>query len=169
MRASAAGAPASASVNAYRIVKRQSAATAFSGEGARLYGGRWNSPGVSVVYTSSAISLALLEWRAHLTQWPAPPVMVIEIEFDPALIWSPARLPANWRRMPAPKANTAVGDNWVKAGTSAVLKLPSALVPEECNYLLNPVHPDFFKIKIGQPRLLKVDARLGPLAGPSFS
>jgi hypothetical protein len=69
-------------IQAYRIVKRKFLSTAFSGEGARLYGGRWNSPGVAVVYTSSALSLAILEWRCHLSQWPAPPAVIIEIEFD---------------------------------------------------------------------------------------
>lgn len=153
-------------LKAYRIVKRKFAGTAFSGEGARLYGGRWNSPGLAVVYTSSTIALAVLEWRAHLTQWPAPPVMIIEIEFSSGLMTCAARLPNNWRQLPAPKANSAVGDNWVKSGKSAVLQLPSAVVPEEFNYLLNPAHPDFGKIVRGKPRRLNVDPRLGPLATP---
>src|SRR5712672_3612371 len=106
-------------LKAYRIVKRKFVRTAFSGEGARLYGGRWNSPGVSVVYTSSTIALAVLEWRAHLTQWPAPPVMIIEIRFSPALVLTPARLPHNCKQLPAPKANATVGDNWFKSAKSA--------------------------------------------------
>ncbi len=153
-------------LKAYRIVKRRFAGTAFSGEGARLFGGRWNSPGVAVVYTSSTIALAVLEWRAHLTQWPAPPVMIIEIEFSPALMTWPAKLPKNWKQLPAPKANASVGDNWVKSGKSPVLQLPSAIVPEEFNYLLNPAHPDFGRIIRGKPRQLLVDPRLGPLAMP---
>jgi RES domain-containing protein len=160
MRAAAPGPP----VSAYRIVKRKFATTAFSGTGARLYGGRWNSVGVSVVYTSSTIALALLEWRAHLSQWPAPPVYLIEIQFDSSLILSLGRLPKAWMRIPASRANAAVGDKWAKSGTSAILKLPSAIVPSEYNYLLNPNHPDFSKIRIGRPRLLKIDPRLGPLA-----
>jgi RES domain-containing protein len=154
-------------IHAYRILKRKFTATAFSGEGARLYGGRWNSPGVAVVYTSSVISLAILEWRCHLSQWPAPPSVLIEIEFDPSLVWSPARLPANWWLFPFPKANAAVGDHWVRSGRSAVLKLPSAMIPrdhDEYNYLLNPAHPDFGKIKIGRPRTFRMDPRLGSLA-----
>ena len=153
-------------LKAYRIVKRKFGSTAFSGEGARLYGGRWNSAGVSVVYTSSTIALAVLEWRAHLTQWPAPPVMIIEIHFRPALVLTPARLPHNWKQLPSPKANAAVGDDWVKSGKSAILKLPSAIVPEEFNYLLNPLHPHFGRIIRGKARLLRVDPRLGPLAVP---
>jgi RES domain-containing protein len=153
-------------LKAYRIVKRKFAATAFSGDGARLYGGRWNSPGVAVVYTSSTIALAVLEWRVHLTQWPAPPVMIIEVEFSPAWVTSPARLPAHWKQLPAPRVNATVGDHWVKSMKSAILQLPSAIVPDEFNYLLNPMHPDFGRIIHGKPRLLKVDPRLGPLAKP---
>jgi RES domain-containing protein len=79
---------------------------------------------------------------------------------------SPTKLPAGWKRWPYPKTNAAVGDNWVRSGRSAVLKLPSAVVPEEFNYVLNPAHPDFGKISIGKPRVFKADPRLGPLASP---
>jgi RES domain-containing protein len=154
-------------IRAYRILKRKFVDAAFSGEGARLYGGRWNSPGVAVVYTSSVISLAILEWRCHLTQWPAPPSVLIEIEFDASLVWSPSRLPTNWWLYPFTMFNAAIGDHWVRSGRSAVLKLPSAMVPrdhEEYNYLLNPAHPDFGKIRIGKPRDFRIDPRLGPLA-----
>ena len=155
-----------ARIQAYRILKRRFVSSAFSGEGARRYGGRWNSTGTAVVYTSSVMSLAILEWRANLTQWPAPPSVLIEIEFDAALVWSPPRLPACWKRWPCLKANAALGDNWVRCARSAVLKLPSAVVPEEFNYILNPAHPDFGKISMGKPRPFKADLRLGPLPSP---
>ena len=150
-------------VRAYRILKRKFVGTAFSGEGSRLYGGRWNSKGVAVIYVSGALSLAILEWRVHLTQWPGPPSVIIEIEFDPSSIWAPAKLPPHWQRYPSPKANAAVGDNWVASGRSAVLKLPSAIVPNEFNYLLNPAHPDFKRITIGKPCVFKADPRLGSI------
>jgi RES domain-containing protein len=151
-------------IRAYRILKRKFVGSAFSGEGARRYGGRWNSIGVAVVYTSSVRSLAILEWRAHLTQWPAPSSIIIEIEFDASLVWSPAKLPPHWQRWPYPKTNAAVGDNWVRSGRSAVIRLPSAVVPNEFNYILNPSHPDFGKISLGKPQVFKADPRLGPLA-----
>ena len=154
----------SSPIRAYRIVKRKFVAAAFSGEGARWYGGRWNSIGVAVVYTSSTISLTILEWRAHLTQWPAPPMVIIETEFDPSLVWIPPKLPADWQRYPYPKTNAAIGDNWVKSARSAVLRLPSAIVPTEFNYLLNPAHPDFPRIAIGKARVFRADPRLVPLA-----
>jgi RES domain-containing protein len=92
----ASGAGVTTPIRAYRILKRKFVGSAFSGEGARLYGGRWNSTGIAVVYTSSAISLAILEWRAHLTQWPSPPSVIIEIEFDD---WQLAigQVPPYWR------------------------------------------------------------------------
>jgi RES domain-containing protein len=163
MSSPAARPVAATRVEAYRILKRKFVASAFSGEGARRYGGRWNSTGVAVVYTSGSISLAILEWRANLNQWPAPPSVIIRIEFDASLVWSPAKLPTNWNRWPCPKSTAAVGDDWSRAGKSAVLKLPSAVVPTEFNYLLNPAHPDFGRVSIGKPQLVKADPRLGPL------
>lgn len=163
----AAGSAPSDGLTAYGIVKRKFFAAAFSGEGARLYGGRWNSPGTLAVYTSGTISLALLEWRAHLAQWPAPAVGIIKIEFDAGLVWAPARLPATWKQTPSPKTNLALGDEWARSGRSAVLRVPSAIVPEESNYLLNPAHPDFKQIRIGKLRLLKVDPRI--TAGPGLN
>jgi RES domain-containing protein len=92
---------------------------------------------------------------------------MIEIEFDVSLVWPPSKLPADWKRWPYPRTNEDVGDSWLRSGRSAVLRLPSATVPEdymEYNYLLNPAHPDFGKIKIGKPRVFKIDPRLGPVA-----
>jgi RES domain-containing protein len=160
------GAAPGGRIQAWRILKRGFAGSAFSGEGARRYGGRWNSTGTAVVYTSSGIALAILEWRANLTQWPPPSSVIIQIEFDASLVWSPPKLPAGWKRWPCPKTNAAVGDNWARSGRTAVLKLPSAVVPAEFNYILNPPHPDFARISIGKPRVFKADTRLGPLASP---
>jgi RES domain-containing protein len=148
---------------AFRIVKRQFAGRAFSGVGARLFGGRWNSNGTPVVYAAGSLSLALLEWRVHLGQWPPPEVVVIPIEFDHRLVWVPARLPAGWKQYPAPRATAAFGDAWVKSRRSVVMRLPSVIVPSEWNYVINPNHPDFSKLVIGRPQRLKPDPRLGPI------
>ena|SRR5437867_154846 len=150
-------------VTAFRIVTRKFASSAFSGLGARVYGGRWNSAGISVVYTSGSLSLAVLEWRAHLAQWPSPPLVVIEVEFEESLVWTPARLPSGWKRFPAPPTAARFGDGWVKSNRSAVMRVPSVIVPGEYNYLLNPRHPQFAKLVLGRPRLFRPDARLGPL------
>jgi len=157
---------AAARITAFRIVKRKFAPTAFSGTGARLYGGRWNSPGSSVVYVAGSLSLALLEWRVHLSQWPPPPIVVIPVRFDFTVIWAPKRFPVGWNRYPATRAAAGFGDNWVRAARSAVLRVPSAIVPGEWNYLLNPNHADFQLISIGKPSVLRPDQRLGPLGTP---
>ena len=147
---------------AWRIVKEKHAATAFSGEGAAKTGGRWNSRGVPVVYTSSTKSLAALEILVHLN----PPVLfkyvAIRIKFDEALIEivSPKALPADWRVEPPPPSSKGVGDAWVREARSAVLALPSLIVSGEPNYLLNPAHPDFKKISIGKPEGFSFDPRL---------
>ena len=147
-------------LRAWRIVKAKHAATAFTGEGARLYGGRWNSAGVSLVYTSGSKALAALESLVHLN----PPVLftyaAIPVEFDEALVEKAAALPPGWRDSPAPPATRALGDLWAQEARSAVLELPSVIIPGECNYLLNPAHPGFQKIIIGRPEPFAFDPRL---------
>ena len=142
------------------MVKEKHAATAFLGEGAWLYGGRWNSAGTSVVYTSGSQALAALESLVHLN----PPVifkyLAIPIEFDDALVEKVAALPADWTEEPPPPATKAIGDLWVKEARSAVLELPSVIILGEPNYLLNPAHPDFQKIIIGKPQPFSFDPRL---------
>lgn len=145
---------------AWRIVKAKHAATAFSGEGAAATGGRWNSRGVPVVYASSTLSLAVLESLVHLN----PPVLfkyvAFPIEFDAALVASLASLPGDWAIEPPGPQSKSVGDAWARAHKSAVLAVPTVLIPAETNYLLNPAHPDFKKISIGKPRPFAFDRRL---------
>jgi RES domain-containing protein len=149
-------------MRAWRIVKETHAATAFDGKGARLYGGRWNSAGIRLIYTSGTKALAALESLLHLN----PPVIfkyhAIPIEFDKALVekLAPATLPADWTDEPPPPSTKAVGDAWVKKARSAVLDVPSVIVPGEANYLLNPAHPDFKKIVIGNPEPFSFDPLL---------
>ena len=149
-------------MQAWRIVKEKHAATAFNGEGARLYGGRWNSAGVSLIYTSGTKALVALESLVHLN----PPVifkyLAIPIEFDNALVEkiAPDTLPADWTDEPPPPSTKDIGDTWVKEGRSTVLEIPSVIIPGEANYLLNPAHPDFKKIVIGKPEPFSFDPRL---------
>lgn len=149
-------------LRAWRIVKARHAATAFSGEGAARTGGRWNSRGVRVVYASGSRALAALESLVHLN----PPVLfaytAFGLSFDEQLVEilpAPAR-PPDWQLEPAPPSCRALGDSWVRESRSAVLEVPSVIVPGEPNYLLNPAHPDFKKIRIGKPEAFSFDARL---------
>ena len=147
----------------WRIVKNRHAATAFDGEGARLYGGRWNSPGTRMVYTSSTISLAILEILVHLQEASLlSSYSLIAARFDDALIESldHSRLPDVWRSYQAPPELQRIGDEWVRSQRSAVLQVPSAVVERESNYLLNPAHPDFSSIVIGEPEPFTFDERL---------
>ena len=147
---------------AWRIVKKAHAATAFSGEGARRFGGRWNSPGTPVVYTSGTLALAALEILVHLN----PPVRLeyVAIPFDFEDAWVQklklSDLPADWMEEPPPPSTQLLGDRWVKQARSAILELPSAIVRIEPNYLLNPAHPDFRKVQIGKAMPFAFDPRL---------
>jgi RES domain-containing protein len=150
-------------MKAWRITKQRHARTAFSGEGARLYGGRWNSPGVPMVYVAESQSLAVLEVLVHLDS-PAllGKYVFLEVDFDASLVIDLDRssLPRNWQSDPAPEAVQAIGDQWVSSGDSAVLRVPSVFVSEESNFVLNPRHPDFGKIGVSRPQAFRFDPRL---------
>jgi RES domain-containing protein len=150
-------------ITAWRIVKRKHARTAFTGEGARIYGGRWNSPGIAIVYTAASQSLAALEMVVHLDSSELlRNYVVFEVGIDESLVVriGLAQLPRNWRADPPPQKVRDVGDAWAKAATSAVLQVPSSTVPAEYNFLLNPYHPDFPKLVIGKASPFQFDARL---------
>jgi RES domain-containing protein len=147
----------------WRIILASEASTAFAGEGARRYGGRWNSQGVRVIYVSEHQSTAALEvfvnnkpflpidkFKAFHLEWPDSVTEVV-----------PAKaLPANWRIHPPPIETREIGDRWIREGRSAVLAVPSAVSPADTNFLLNPAHPDFKRIRIASPIDFEFDARL---------
>ncbi len=150
-------------VTAWRITKRKHARNAFSGEGAREFGGRWNNPGTAVVYTAQSQSLAALEMLVHLDSSELlQKYVLIGVEFDESLIMSveSSALPRHWRSDPPPAEVRSIGDDWVHAASSAVLRVPSALVPGENNFLLNPEHHDFARLRFGKPLAFRFDARL---------
>ncbi|MEN8167500.1 MAG: RES domain-containing protein [Pseudomonadota bacterium] len=148
--------------NVWRIVTARFIDTAFSGEGARRYGGRWNHKGVPMVYTTGSQSLAMLEMlvqdeplRAHYFMIPAviPPGLKIDhVSID--------QLTTDWREHSALERLRAIGGEWATQLSSTVLAVPSAVVPAETNYLLNPKHPGFAKIAIDKPQELVTDLRL---------
>jgi RES domain-containing protein len=150
-------------ITAWRIVKARRSANAFDGEGARIEGGRWNSPGVPVVYTSQSAALAALEMLVHLGRGAILSAYVlIPCTFEESLVskLDRKRLPRNWRAYPAPAELQVIGDEWVKAGTSAVLDVPSAVIATDSNYLLNPHHDGFRAIKIRTSQPFTFDLRL---------
>lgn len=146
----------------WRLVTARYADTAFSGEGARRYGGRWNPKGMPLVYTSASLSLAMLEMlvqdqplRARYLMIPATLPGSLKIER-----LTPEDLPADWRDPGARPRLQALGAEWVRRRSSAVLAVPSVVIPAERNYLLNPQHPAFGRIEIGAPQELVTDLRL---------
>lgn len=150
-------------ITAWRIVKARHAGGAFDGEGARVFGGRWNSPGVPMVYVASTRSLAVLEMAVHLDRSAVlESFVLIPCQFDDRLVTSIGRaaLPARWRSDPPPAELATVGDAWIRERRSPALAVPSAIIDEELNYLLNPLHPHFSQIRIGVPQAFEFDRRL---------
>jgi RES domain-containing protein len=146
----------------WRLLTARFAQSAFSGEGARLYGGRWNRKGVPVVYTAGSQSLVMLEMlvqdeplRARYVMVPATLPKNLKIERV-----TPDQLPAGWRDPGAREQLRGIGSDWARRRSSAVLAVPSAVIPAETNYLLNPLHSAFARIEIGKAQEFITDLRL---------
>lgn len=136
----------------------------FDGEGARLYGGRWNHARTSLVYTSGSLSLAALELFVHLDIDIAPVGLIaIPAEIPDSLrvdTLEVTSLPRNWRLYPGPEALKDMAAAWLSKSSTAVLAVPSAVIPSERNYLLNPKHADFERIRIQNSMPFEFDARM---------
>jgi RES domain-containing protein len=150
-------------LSAWRITKTRYASTAFDGEGARANGGRWNSPGTRVVYASESVALATLEVLVGLQDAALlSAYSLIRVDFPQRVVeWlSPKALPSTWKEHPPPAETRRIGDLWLAEGRSAVLRVPSAVVLREYNYLLNPRHSDFKQVRIRRPDGYRLDPRL---------
>ena len=150
-------------ISAWRLIKSRHAAAAFDGEGARLHGGRWNSPGTRVAYASDSIALAALEVLAHLQSTAvlqAYSAVSLSFPDESVELLTTSLLPARWRRFPSPPENQAIGDQWVAQGRTLILRVPSAIIPSAANFLINPSHPEFAKVVIGRPERFAFDRRL---------
>lgn len=150
-------------LTAWRLVKTKHVDNAFDGEGAWILGGRWNSRGTRVVYCSQSLALAALELLVHLQSSKILRAYgAFPVSFPERFVYEvgPSRLPNDWRDYPAPVKLQQIGDEWVSHGNWAVLRVPSVLVEDESNYLLNPDHPDYSQIKIGSSQPFEFDSRL---------
>jgi RES domain-containing protein len=147
----------------WRICRQLHAAGTFTGEGARLYGGRWNSAGVSMVYTSPSLALAAIETFVHLEPNLQPDDLVsIEAEFPddvPAERLDLKSLPRNWHKLGG-ESLRKFGDRWIAAGQTLALHVPSAAIHGEWNVLLNPAHADFRRVKVQPPKPFEFDLRM---------
>lgn len=134
----------------------------LSGEGAFRYGARWNSPGTRMLYTAESSALAMLEALAHITMLPLlqPYCMVRLLVPDSVEILDMKTLPENWNAMPAPDTLNRMGNEFVAAGKALALKVPSVLVPDNFNFLINPTHSRFSEIKVIAITNISFDQRL---------
>ena len=150
-------------ITAWRITRKKYVSKAFSGEGAKTYGGRWNPVGFPMVYLAQSLSLAILELMVHLEDdSDISGFVAIPVTFDSALVQAvpPSRLPKNWLDLPVSEQSQNFGRQWLEAKQSLVLQVPSSVVPNESNFLVNPRHPQFSLLKIGSPQPLHIDRRI---------
>jgi|SRR5580704_8622009 RES domain-containing protein len=147
----------------WRICRQAHAAEAFTGEGARLYGGRWNSQGVRIVYTSPSLALAAIETFVHLEPNLQPDDLVSIASEMPDNITTerldPKSLRGKWYEL-RDESLKRFGDDWIRSGETLGLYVPSAAIRGEWNVLLNPEHSDFRKIKIEKPKPFEFDLRM---------
>ncbi|MBH2003528.1 MAG: RES family NAD+ phosphorylase [Sphingobacteriia bacterium] len=151
----------------YRLSKKQFASD-LTGEGARLFGGRWNHIHTGCLYTSASRALALLEFSVNVNRILAPKslcIVTLEISEKNMLKLDIRDLPGNWQEVPAPGSTRDFGTGLLQEARYSVIAIPSVIVPDEYNYLLNPLHKDHAKLRITAVRELDYDGRIK--AGPT--
>lgn len=146
----------------WRIAR--AAHAAFDGEGARRYGSRWTPKGLAAVYCSATLSLAALERFVHTDPGLEPPDLVavaVDVGADVAVhSIDIADLPSDWREYPAPEALALIGERWLRESRTAILTVPSVVIPHERNYVFHPGHVDFARLTIGEPEPFSFDPRM---------
>lgn len=138
----------------------------WDGAGAALHGGRWNPPSVPVIYAAATLSLAMLERLVQRHNLRG--TLLVEADVPDSLSWEDllSSPPPGWQVLGSPEA-AAAGGTWAAAGRSALLRVPSALVPQEANWIINPAHPDAAAITAGKPEPLDWDPRLFGVPPPT--
>jgi RES domain-containing protein len=150
-------------ITAWRITRKKYVREAFSGEGAKQFAGRWNPIGYPVIYVAESLSLAILELIVHLeNDSDISSFAAIPVNFSRSIVQvlPESQWPDNWFSLPISEPSQQVGKTWIEEMSSVVLQVPSSVVPQECNFLINPRHPKFSKIKIGTPQSLHIDQRI---------
>ncbi len=135
----------------------------LSGIGAKTVGGRWNFKGIAILYTSSSASLSMLECLAHFPPAFAPKDMAmatINIPENSILELNVSDMPDNWRGVPSPRQLKEMAYQWIKTQEFLILKVPSIIVPNESNYIVNPFHPDFSKVTLKEVSPFSFDTRV---------
>lgn len=135
----------------------------LSGKGAELVGGRWNSKGIALVYTGQTIALCMAEVAVHIPFGIIPidyELITLEIPDDEIFELKKSQLPEDWKSLPNSYSTQTLGDEFVKKGKQMILKVPSAVVQGEFNFLINPLHPKIKKVKIKKTETFSFDQRL---------
>ena|SRR5208337_2496305 len=149
-------------VTAYRMCQKMRASEAFPGEGSKKKGMRWNNKDIPVVYVAAHLSLAALEIIVNFPRKAlGVPFVFFKVEIPESVkIANVGPLPVDWRDFPYQTSTQDIGSQWALDGKTAVLEVPSAVIPEERNYILNPLHSDFKKIVISPAKDFQFDNRL---------
>ena len=147
----------------YRILRKPYSKNPLEGEGTYRFGGRWSSVGTRLAYTAEHLSLAMIEYFIHTDSNDPPKDLVLasaEIPDSVSRVSVPGRqLPATWRQTPAPPDLARIGDRFAHNLAAAILIVPSALAPAESNWLINPQHPDFSRIRVPKLEQFYYDPR----------
>ena len=147
----------------WRITTRQWALDTLC-DGARLYGGRWNPVGYAALYAGSSIELCALEKFVHLAGAAHPPLVLVAVDLpdDEVVHARPpvAALPPDWADLPAPASTQEYGRRWLDAGGALAMFVPSAIIPESDNVLINPRHPAYGRVRLSVVRAFSFDARM---------
>lgn len=150
-------------IRVYRILRKPWSKKPLDGEGAWRFGGRWSSPGTHLAYTAEHLSLGMIEYFVHVDPNDPPKDLVLVAADVPdsvsRLEMTAKKLPADWRQTPAPPQLARIGDSFAFDRKAAILIVPSALAPSESNWLINPQHPEFHKIRVRPPEAFRYDAR----------
>jgi RES domain-containing protein len=148
-------------VQVWRIVRLAHAADPLSGAGAARWGSRWNSVGIPIAYASTSRSLAVLEMLVHLPRVYSPrDAVLVPAEIPDHLIAPLPEMPNDWNHFPYRPESREIGDRWVEKGSSLAMFVPSAILPAECNILINPAHVHFRQIRVSEPEPHAFDKRL---------
>ncbi|WKN42903.1 RES family NAD+ phosphorylase [Tunicatimonas pelagia] len=144
----------------YRLVRRPYA-NQLDGRGAALFGGRWNSMGSPVIYTAQHRSLAVLEYRVN-NPLPVPDLMMVSVEVPGNNVTqiAIADLPKDWASYSFESPCAHLGDQWVQSQETLLLQVPSVVVPQEHNILINPIHPQMKQVKVLDVLPFIIDARI---------
>jgi len=151
------------SLRVWRLCPATYAADPFSGVGGLYFPARWHNKGRRIVYTAESRSLAALEILANShdrAAFAARPWVLAWADIPLPMVENPATYPDDWRAHPPPASTRAFGDAWLAAARSPALRVPSAVIAGEFNYLLNPAHPGFAQIRLGPPESFSFDPRL---------